>query len=93
MPKLCKSSLSMTLREDLSSSMLYDQHLSNHLVPEIKFCSCAWRDRKVICQAWYDHLMNDIMICLEGRMMRLGPQAFPLNILSGGCVGVSSLGL
>ena len=57
----------------------------------IKFYSRAWRDRKGICQAWYDHLMNDIMICLEGRMMRLGPQAFPLNILSGGCVGVFSV--
>jgi len=37
------------------------KHTSNHLVPEIKFYGRAWRDRKGICQAWYDRLTNDIM--------------------------------
>jgi hypothetical protein len=40
---------------------VFEKYNIKHLVPEIKLYSRAWCDRKIICQAWYDSLMEDIM--------------------------------
>jgi len=49
----------MALGKDLGSLCVSTS--THHLIPEIKFYGRAWRDRKGICQAWYDSLMNDFM--------------------------------